>query len=133
MPVPDSPRRPARPVAGASPRVLLARLVWTRALAAEGVAAGDPGPSGVWQTADGDDVLQGVLVVARPDGRFDVELHLVAGWPTPPLHEVSAAIREDLRSAAGGSEVQKRLGDLSISFGDLQVPPFMRDPLGEVS
>lgn len=97
------------------------------------MAAGDPGPSGFWQTADGDDVLQGVLVVARPDWRFDIELHLVAGWPTPPLHEVSAAIREDLGSAAGDSGLQERLGDLSITFGDLQEPPFMRDPSGKAT
>ncbi len=63
------------------------------------------------------------MVVARRDGRFDVELHLVAGWPTPPLHEVSAAIRDAVDAAADDADLGERLGELSISFGDLREPP----------
>ncbi len=118
----QAPRPPAPSVAAASPRVLLARLASAKALAAGGVAAADAGPSGVWRTADGDDVLPGVVVTARPDGRFDIELHLVAGWPTPPLHEVSTAIRNDIGSAAGDAGLGERLGELSVAFGDLQEP-----------
>lgn len=102
--------------------MLLARLASTKALAADGVAAADAGPSGVWQTADGDDVLPGVVVTARPDGHFDIGLHLVAGWPTPPLREVSAAIREGISLGARDAGLGDRLGELSVSFGDLQEP-----------
>lgn len=102
--------------------MLLARLACAKALAADGVAAGDVGPSGVWQTADGDDVLEGIVVTARSDGRLDVALHLVAGWPTPPLHAVAAEIRDGVSSAAGDAGLGERLGELSVSFGDLQEP-----------
>lgn len=93
------------------------------------MAAGDAGPSGVWQTIDGDRALCGVVVTARSDGRFDVDLHLVAAWPTPPLHEVSSAIQDDLGSAADDAGLGERLGELSVTFGDLQGPP----STGEVS
>jgi len=119
------------PAAAFSPRVQLARVVWATALEADGVAGGDPGPSGFWQTAAGEGVLEGIVVTARPDQRFDVELRLVADWPTPPLHEVSAAIRTAVSEAAEAAGSGECLGDLSISFTDLQEPRSLRDPLGE--
>ena len=128
-----APRHQAPAAAAVTPRVVLARLIWETALAVNGVAAGDPGRSGFWQTADGDGVLQGIVVTARSDNRFDVELHLVAAWPTPPLHEVSAAIRDRVSSAAGDAGLGERLGELDISFGDLQEPVSMREASGEAT
>lgn len=122
MPVHGEKPAPGRVVGAASPRVLLARISLARALTADGVSAGDPGPLGVWQTADGDDLLQGVVVTSSRGGRYDVQLHLVASWPTPPLYEVSAAIREDVSSAAEQSGLGELLGALGITFGDLQEP-----------
>ncbi len=129
MPARPARRRQAPPAGAVTPRVQLARLAWETALAAEGVATGDPGQSGFWQTAAGHDVLQGIVVTACPDGRFDVELHLVAAWPTPPLHEVSAAIRDGVSSAADDADLGTRLGAVDISFGDVQESPSIGNAL----
>ncbi len=113
---------PAHAVGGPSPRVQLARLAWETALATGGVAAGDAGRARLWQTVDRGEILDGVVVAAQGQGDFAVELHLIAGWPTPPLHEVAATIRERVAAAAEEAGVADVLGHLSISFGDLVEP-----------
>lgn len=107
----------------ASPRLRLARLALERALSAEGVDSGYAGETGFWQTDYQGHLLAGVLATARPDARYDVELHLRAGWPTPPLHEVARAIREDVNQRAAGAGLATVLGSLEITFGDLAEPP----------
>lgn len=117
------PRLPDITPALASPRLRLARLAWERALLADGVHSGYAGEGGFWQTDDRGHVLAGVLATARPDGRYDVELHLRAAWPTPPLHEVATAIRADVTQSAAGAGLAEVLGSLEIAFGDMAEPP----------
>lgn len=68
-------------------------------------------------------MLPGVLVAAQGHARFDVELHLVAAWPTPPLHEVASVIRDRIIAACAEAGLAEALGHLTISFGDLVESP----------
>ncbi len=113
---------PAHAVGGPSPRVQLARLAWETALATGGVAAGDAGRARRWQTVDRGEILHGVVVAAQGQTDFAVELHLVVGWPTPPLREVAATIRDRVAAAAAEAGLAGLLGHLSISFVDLVEP-----------
>ncbi len=114
---------PARAPTGPSRRVRLARLAWETALTTDGVAGGDAGRVGRWQTEDRGETLPGVLVAAHGGARFDVELHLIAAWPTPPLHEVGRTIRERIATAAAQAGLAEALGSLTVSFGDLAESP----------
>ncbi len=114
---------PAQATAGPSRRVQLARLAWETALATDGVVGGDAGGVRRWQTEDRGETLPGVLVAAHGGARFDVELHLIAAWPTAPLHEVGRTIRERIATAAARAGLAEALGSLTISFGDLAEPP----------
>ena len=105
-----------------SPRARLARVALETALASEGVAAGSAGDSSWWATTDEGELLSGVLAVARRDGRYDVELHLVARWPVPPLHELGERIRERVAGVAAEKGLGESLGSVRISFGDLLEP-----------
>lgn len=117
------PVRPDMTPALVSPRLRLARLAWERALSTEGVDSGYVGDSGFWQTDYRGEVLPGVLAIARSDARYDVELHLRAAWPTPPLHEVARSIREDVVASAAHMGLAQALGALEIAFGDMAEPP----------
>lgn len=114
---------PAAAEAGPSPRVHLARLAWEAALAADGVAGGDAGRPPRWQTEDRGEVLPGVVATARPDARFDVQLHLIASWPPPPLHELATTIRGRVVEAAASAGLARALGAQAIFFGDVAEPP----------
>lgn len=113
----------AEPAGAPSLRVRLARLAWERALSTDGVAAGDSGGRGAWQTEDRGEALPGVLATASGDASFDVELHLVAAWPPPPLHEVANTIRDRINEAAVAAGLGEALGAVEIAFGDVAEPP----------
>jgi len=102
-----------------TPRVRLARLAWETALATKGIAAGSVGARSQWATNDRGELLPGVLAAARRDGSYDVELHLVARWPVPPLHELGERIHDRVVAAAERQGLGESLGELRISFGDL--------------
>ena len=105
-----------------SPRVRLARVALETALATKQVAAGTPGRHSQWATADAGEQLSGVLATVRPDGRYDVELCLVARWPVPPLHELGEQIRTRVQCALEREGLGDSLGDLGVAFGDLLAP-----------
>lgn len=120
----DRSASPSPGVAGVpSARVRLARLALETALATDGVAAGDPGRLQRWQTEHRGEMLPGVVATAREDARFDVELHLVASWPPPPLHEVAGSIRRGVAEAALAAGLDDALGEQMISFRDVLEPP----------
>jgi hypothetical protein len=121
---------PARP----SRRQQLARLAIEAALEVDGVAAGHPGVGGVYVTeASGLSGARatGVVATARPDGRFDVELHLVVR--PVPLLPLGEEIRSRVLAAATEDGLTDRLGVVDIGFEDvLEVAPAEPPALGEV-
>lgn len=106
-------------LAPSSTRVQLARAALETALHTTQVAGGLCGPLSQFATADGDELLRGVLATARADGRYDVELHLVARWPVPPLHELGGQVERRVRHAVRRKGLSEGLGDLLVAFGDL--------------
>lgn len=68
-------------------------------------------------------MLPGVVATAGADHRFEIDLHLVASWPPPPLHELASAIRRAVIDAAAAARLGEALGAQAISFGDVSEPP----------
>lgn len=102
-----------------SARVRLARL-------AEAVIAAEPavepavGSAGRWLTFDADEPIEGVVAAEGAEG-IEIELHLIARWPTGPLPHVAEALRGALRKAAGQAGLGSRLGEVSVSFHDIDL------------
>jgi hypothetical protein len=110
---------------GSSPRSRLARVALDAATALPQVAAGVRGAQRVWATADGGEILEGVVAAARPDARFDVELHLVAQWPFESLFALADQVRARVQRAAARADLDGILGQVSVAFEDV------RDATGE--
>ena len=73
----------------------------------------------------------GVVATARPDGRFDVELHLIAR--PVPLLPLGEEIRSRVVAAATKDGLTERLGLVDIGFEDLvEVAPADPPALGDV-
>lgn len=116
---PVTPVPPPEP--GGSPRVRLARLALAAALAAPDVFEGEVGPNRLRVTADPPaGLLRGVSVTAEPDGRYGVDLRLVAGLvPLPALgEEVQRRVRQSARRAG----LAEQLGGINVEFGRLIGP-----------
>lgn len=102
-----------------TPRSRLARVALEAATALPEVAAGVRGRQRVWATADAGGLLEGVVAVAGPDGRFDVELHLVAQWPFGSLFELADQVRVRVRRAAARVDLDGILGSITVGFEDV--------------
>jgi hypothetical protein len=102
-----------------SPRSRLARIALQAATGLPEIAAGASGPRRVWATADAGELLEGVVVTARPDARFDVELHLVAQWPLASLLALGDEVRARVRRAARAAELEGLLGRIDVAFEDV--------------
>src|SRR5436305_12300065 len=100
-------------------RSRLARVALEAATALPEVAAGVRGRQRVWATADAGEILEGVVATARPDARFDVELHLVAQWPFGSLFALADQVRARVRRAAARSDLDGILGEITLSFEDV--------------
>ena len=107
---------------GRSPRSRLARVALQSARALPQVAGGVRGDHGLWATTDEGGLLEGVSAVARPDGRYDVDLHLVAQWPLGSLHSLADEVRRRASAAIERQGLRELLGDLTVSFEDLRGP-----------
>lgn len=94
------------------------------------MAGGEAGVGRLWATDDRGEVLEGVLAVARPDARFDLELHLVGAWPLPPLAGLAEKIRKGVERAASAAGLGDRMGSLSISFEDVLEPAAVKREVG---
>jgi hypothetical protein len=103
-----------------SARVGLARLA-EAVIAAEPQVAPTTGLGGRWLTLDGGERIEGVVAAEDGDGTVEVELHLIARWPTGPLPQVAADLRRALRAAAREAGLDSRLGAVSVSFHDLDL------------
>jgi hypothetical protein len=120
-----------RPVAPrtASTRGRLARLSLDAAVGADGVVRGHAGPSGTQvSVAEGGEAV-GVVAAARPDGRYDVALSLVAR--PVALHSLAGEVRERVGGAASAAGLGDALGRVDVAFEDVLevLPP---DPPAEV-
>jgi len=102
-----------------TPRARLARVALQAATALPEVAFGVRGRQRVWATADAGEILEGVVATARPDARFDVELHLVAQWPFGSLFALADQVRTRVRRAAALVGLDGILGQITVAFEDV--------------
>lgn len=102
-----------------SPRSRLARVALDAATAAPEVHVGVRGAQRVWATADDGEILEGVVATARPDARFDVELHLVAQWPFESLFALGDQVRRQVQRAAARADLDGMLGQVTVAFEDV--------------
>jgi hypothetical protein len=107
---------PAPSMTGAvSPRVALARLALEAALAMPDVVAGDAGMNGLRVTADpAAGLLRGVSVTAERDGRYAVDLELVARMV--PLMRLGETVRRRVHESARRQGLADRLGIVNVEF-----------------
>ncbi len=101
-----------------SPRIELARVALEAALALPGVIAGNAGERGIYMTRSAETQLTGVLAVAEPGDRYSVELYLTAALV--PLPQLGEQVREAVSSAAQRTGMRGQLGELTITFLDLE-------------
>lgn len=109
-----------RPARAGSPRSRLARVALQAALRLDEVGCGLAGRGRVWATVDAGELLPGVVAAARPDGRFDLELHLVAQWPAGSLDELADRARVDVQREARRTGLEDVLGAVAIAFEDVR-------------
>jgi hypothetical protein len=105
----------------ASDRVRLARLALDAALVVPDVLGAEAGLHGVHVTADPPaGPLRGVSVIAQSDGRYAVDLRLVAG--VVPLVALGEEVRRRVQASAGRGGLADRLGTVNVEFARLLTP-----------
>jgi hypothetical protein len=98
-----------------SVRLRVARAALQAALEAPGVLGSDSGPSGLRLTADPPSgPLIGVSATAQADGRYAVDLSLVANMV--PLLELAEEVRDRVRKRARGERLEDVLGSINVEF-----------------
>jgi hypothetical protein len=103
------------PQVGRSVRVRVARAALQAALELPGVLGSDSGPSSGRVTADPDSgPLIGVLATAQSDGRYAVDLSLVADMV--PLPALADEVRARVRGRLDGEELGDVLGAVNVEF-----------------
>jgi uncharacterized alkaline shock family protein YloU len=107
-----------------SERVRIARLAHAAAAVAPGVARLDPGTNGTYVSADPAGPLEGVTAAARPDGRYDVGIALVAAYGTS-LHGLADALRERVQGRAAEAGLDALVGTIDVHVEDVDPPPGM--------
>ncbi len=98
------------PVVPGSVREQLAALALAAAQATPGVL----GVAGQQATTVGSEALRGVVAVAGPSGRYDVDLFLRADLVA--LHPLGERVRERVRAATDRAGLLDYLGTLGVSF-----------------
>ncbi|MBV9365326.1 MAG: hypothetical protein JO286_20500 [Solirubrobacterales bacterium] len=107
----DSPE----PEASGSVRLRLARAALEAALDVSGVLDADPGPGRLRVTADPPSgLLVGVSATALPDGRYGVDLSLIAELVSLP--ELANEVRERVLERARRDRVADFLGSINVEF-----------------
>lgn len=112
----------------ASPRSVRVEL----ARVAAGVLARTPGtaltagPGARWSTADGERRIRGVVAVAAPGGRVELELHLVVDWPPGPLGALADEVRRGVSAAVARAGLQHSLGAVQVRIEDVHDPGGLR-------
>jgi hypothetical protein len=98
----------------------LARVALQAATGMPEIAEGVRGARGVWATVDAGEILEGVVATARPDARFDIDLHLVAQWPFGSLFALADQLRARVQRAAGSARLDGILGQVTVAFEDVR-------------
>ena len=105
----------------ASDRVRLARLALDAALVVPDVLGAEAGVHGVRVTADPPaGPLRGVSVIAQADGRYAVDLRLVAR--IVPLVTLGEEVRRRVQASALRDGLADRLGTVNVEFARLLTP-----------
>ena len=109
-------------------RLRLARLALDVVSGISDVVGTDPGPHGLCVTADPPaGLLQGVSVMAQADGRYEVDLCLIARLV--PLLSLGAEIRRKLRLRAEREGLTRELGTVNVRFaGALSAGETLEEP-----
>lgn len=101
--------------AGDSTRLRLAHLALDVVSAIPGVAGTDAGPGGLCVTADPPQgLLRGVSVIAQADGRYEIDLCLIARMV--PLLSLGEEIRRRLGGRAEREGLAAELGTVNVQF-----------------
>jgi hypothetical protein len=104
-----------RPEESRSIRVRVARAALRAALEVTGVLGSDPGPAGVRVTTDPvSGPLIGVSATAQSDGRYAVDLSLVAGMVRLPA--LAEEVRAAVRKRVDGEQLEDVLGAVNVEF-----------------
>jgi hypothetical protein len=106
------------PQAAGSVRVDVARAALQAALDAPEVLGSDSGPNGLRVTADPlFGPLLGVSATAQADGRYAIDLSLVATMV--PLPELAEEVRDRVRKRAGREHLDDVLGSINVEFASV--------------
>jgi hypothetical protein len=105
------------PAHSSSDRVRLARLALTTALAVPDVVRAEAGSGVPRVTADGRELLTGVSVIAQADGRYAIDLRLIARLVS--LRPLADNIRARVQAAAARSGLAALLGSIDVEFADV--------------
>jgi len=100
-----------------SARLALARLALEAALGVAGVVSSDPGVLGLRVTDEGGEIVPGVMAAALPDGRYSLDLHLVARLV--PLPALAEQVRERVLEAAARATLGERLAEINVYVEDV--------------
>lgn len=93
----------------------VAELALEAALGVPEVHAGDAGADGLRVTAaPADRVLRGVSAIAQADGRYSVDLRLVAGLV--PLLALGEEVRRRVRRATADAGLAEHVGEINVEF-----------------
>ena len=107
-----------RPQEGQSARVRVGRAALQAALEVPGVLGSDSGPSGARVTADPvSGGLIGVLATAQSDGRYAVDLSLVAEMV--PLPALAEKVRAHVRKRVDREQLGTVLGAVNVEFASV--------------
>jgi len=108
----------AREASSGSPRADLARLALDAALGLPDVLGGEAGPHGLRVTADpSGGLVRGVSVTAEGEGRYAVDLNLIAR--VVPLVALGEEIQRRVRARAEREGLAGRLGLVNVEFARL--------------
>ncbi len=105
------------PAGSSSDRVHLARVALAAALAVPGVVRGEAGVGVPRVTADGPELLVGVSATAQADGRYALDLRLIAGLV--PLWPLAEDIRAGVQAGAARAGLAELLGSVDVEFVDV--------------
>ncbi len=106
------------PVASSSSdRVRLARVALASALAVPDAVRGEAGQGVPRVTADGPELLVGVSANAEANGRYAIDLRLLARWV--PLWPLADHVRARVHTAAARAGLAASLGSVDVEFIDV--------------
>ncbi len=105
------------PMGGPSDRGRLARVALEAALAVPGVVRGEAGGGAPRVTVDPAGRLVGVAATAQRDGRYAVDLRLIAD--VVPLLPLADGVRARVQRAAAQAGLAGALGRVDVEFADL--------------